>query len=50
MRRQEKFLKIEKICHLMAMLRLFTASVVNTGRVAVDSEVKALLPTLGGGT
>lgn len=25
----------------MAMLRFFTASVVNIGRVAVDSEVKA---------
>lgn len=25
----------------MAMLRLFTASVVNIGRVAVDSEVTA---------
>lgn len=37
----------------MAMLRLFTASVVNIGSVAVDSEVKALsdapLPTLVGG-
>lgn len=41
------------ICHLMAMLRLFTASVVNIGRVAVDSEVRApsdapLLTLVGG--
>lgn len=32
----------------MAMLRLFTASVVNIGRVAVDSEFNAPLPALGG--
>lgn len=36
----------------MAILRLFTASVVNIGRVAVDSEFKvprdAPLPTVGG--
>lgn len=29
------------LSHLMAMLRFFTASVVNIGRVAADSEFKA---------
>lgn len=37
----EKFLLRERLAHLMAVQRLRTESVMYTGRVSVDSDVKA---------